>query len=149
MNWLGRVWLRMTRALRGRPRTSVVLAPPRVPPGTSSLSGLLDALDEIGLAHPELFDTDVREQIWAVVEARYVRLNREVVAPQDLGMFSPEANEKLRRALDLHLTNLVMIADVFRLDTKEQRLRTLVSAHAAQQRDATDKGATARMEARR
>ena len=40
-------------------------------------------------------------------------------------MFSPEANEKLRRALDLHLTNLVAIADVFRLDTKEQRLRTL------------------------
>jgi hypothetical protein len=89
------------------------------------LSGLLDALDEIAEAHPELLDTDVRERMSSVIERRYVKLDLSFKVPGDLGMFSATANEKLRAALEQHLTNLTTIADIFKLDTETKRLRTL------------------------
>ena len=112
-------WLR--RLFGAPPRLSA----PTVPPGTSALAGLLDALEEVAEQHAEVFDTDVREQIWEVVEQRYVRRTRGYVIPATLGMFTDEGNARLRAALEHHLKNLVAIADAFRLDTEVQRLRTI------------------------
>ena len=98
---------------------------PGTPPGSSSLSGLLDGLEEVGEAHPELFDTDVRERLWTVVERRYVQLDRAYEIPRDLGMFSEDGNALLHAALEQHVGNLVAIASAFRLDTEAKRLRTL------------------------
>jgi hypothetical protein len=50
------------------------MGPSSTRPGSSSLSGLLNALDEIAEEHAELLDTDVRERVWEVVERRYVKL---------------------------------------------------------------------------
>jgi hypothetical protein len=118
-------WIRRRLHRRRKDSPDRVPASPSVPPGTSSLSGLLNALDEIAEAHPELLDTDVRERIWEVVEHRYVKLDPTYEIPTDLGMFSEQANGRLRSALEHHLKNLVTIADIFRLDTPAKRLRTL------------------------
>jgi hypothetical protein len=98
---------------------------PITPPGSSSLSGLLDALEEVAEAHPELFDTDVRERLWTVVERRYVRLDLGYEIPNDLGMHTEGANLRLRAVLEQHLKNLTTIAEIFKLDTEAKRLRTL------------------------
>jgi len=89
------------------------------------MSGLLDALDEIAEVHAELLDTAVRERLWEVVEHRYVKLDATYQIPEQLGMFSEAANRRLRAALEHHLTNLVTIAEIFKLDTEAKRLRTL------------------------
>jgi len=103
----------------------VVPKPSSVPPGTSSLSGLLDALEEVAEAHSELFDTEVRERMWEVVEGRYVRLDDHYEIPEDLGMFTKDGNLRLRAVLEQHLKNLATVAEVFELDTEAKRLRTL------------------------
>lgn len=100
---------------------------PTTPPGSSSLSGLLDALDKVAEEHEELLDTDVRERLWEVIERRYVKLDPTYEIPEDLGMFSEAGNRKLRAALEQHLRNLVAIAECFRLDTETKRLRTLLN----------------------
>jgi hypothetical protein len=125
MNWLRRLVSRLSGQASRQPRADP--RPPSVPPGTSSLAGLLDALEEVAESHPELLDTDVREQLWDVIERKYVHLDRQYTIPEDLGMFSPEANSMLRRVLDHHLNNLVTIADLFRLDTEAERLRTILN----------------------
>jgi hypothetical protein len=101
--------------------------PPTVPPGTSSLSGLLNALDEVAREHEELLDTHVRERVWLAIERRYVKLDATYEIPEDLGMLSTTGNRKLRVALEQHLGNLVAIAEAFRLDTETKRLRTLLN----------------------
>ena len=118
-------WFHRLLRRQAEPAARVEARPSSVPPGTSSLSGLLDALDEIAQAHPELLDTDVRERVWSVVEQRYVELDPTYEIPQELGMFSEGANRRLRAALEHHLKNLVTIAQIFKLDTRAKRLRTL------------------------
>ena len=93
-------------------------------PGTASLSGLLDGLESVGEAHPELFDTDVRERLWTVIERRYVQLDSAYEIPSDLGMFSDEGNARLRTVLHQHVGNLVAIAEAFQLDTEAKRLQS-------------------------
>jgi hypothetical protein len=104
-----------------------------VQPGTSSLAGLLDALEQVAEAHAEVFDTDVRERIWEVVECRYVRLDHSYEIPADLGMFSEQGNRTLRAALEHHLRNLVTVAEVFKLDTDAKRLRSFQNASVKSQ----------------
>ncbi|MBN2382563.1 hypothetical protein JXQ70_06755 [bacterium] len=117
-----REWLRqnVSFSLWGPPR-------PTIPPGTSSLSGLLDALDEIAQEHTELLDSDVRKRLWQVIERRYVKLDATYEIPQDLGMASEAGNRRLRAALAQHLGNLIAIAEAFRLDSEAKRLRTLLN----------------------
>ena len=100
---------------------------PTNPPGSSSLSGLLDALEEVAEQHREIFDTDVRERMWEAIQHRYVRLERAYDIPLDLGMFSEDGNRHLRQALDQHLHNLVATAGIFTLDTEAKRLQTISS----------------------
>jgi hypothetical protein len=98
---------------------------PTPPPGSSALSGLLDALEEVAEQHEEIFDTDVRERMWEVIQHRYLRLEPGFAIPADLGLFSNAGNRRLREALEHHLRNLVAVADVFALDTEDKRLRTI------------------------
>src|SRR3954468_11431534 len=71
--------------------------------GSSALSYLLESLEEIGEGHPELYDTDVRERLWDLVDHRIMQGDSNYPVPSDFGMFSEAANRKLHEALSRDL----------------------------------------------
>jgi hypothetical protein len=119
LNWIFGPTEPPIRITRRQPR-------PDNPPGSSALSGLLCALDEVAEQHAEIFDTDVRERMWEVIQRRYLRLEPGFAIPAQLGMFSEAGNRRLRETLEHHLLgNLLAVADAFGLDTEAKRLRMI------------------------
>jgi hypothetical protein len=116
-------WLLPRRFYRGHSHASV----PEVAatPGGAELRSLLDALEEVGDKHSELFDTDVREHLWAAIERKYVQLDHAYELPNAFGMFSEAGNSELRAVLAQHLANMVAAAEVYQLDTAAKRLDSL------------------------
>lgn len=92
--------------------------------GSSSLAGLLEALEKISEQHPELFDTDVRERAWDVVYHRVILAEKSFQIPKKLGLFSEAANQKLVDVLQHHLNNLSTAFEVCGLKTKEDRIHS-------------------------
>ena len=67
----------------------------------------LDDLEAIGERHEEVYDTDVRERLGERIEELFVARARGPELDLDLGMFSPEGNELVGRALLRFLTAAV------------------------------------------
>lgn len=113
-------WLLPSRFYRGHSHTSV----PDLSQGTRSSEphAFLDDLEKVGERHSELFDTDVREQLWAVIERKYVKLDHAYEIPQSFGMFSEAGNSELRAVLVLHLAKLIKLAQTDNLDSGTKRL---------------------------
>jgi hypothetical protein len=86
------------------------------------MAALLDDLDELAEAHPEVLDSDVRERMWEVVQASLIRQVATAQIPSELGMFTPEGNEQLHDVLAANLARLRETFAVFRLDTPAKRL---------------------------
>jgi hypothetical protein len=97
--------------------------------GSSSLAGLLEALEDIAEAHPETLDTDVRERIWDVVRHRIILADSGFIIPTDLGLSSEAANRKLSAALQHHLNNLATAFEVCGLKTERERLHSFQNPH--------------------
>lgn len=91
------------------------------PVAWSSMAALLEDLEAIGAEHDELFDTDVRERMWAIVDAALIKQTTEIAVPAELGMFTAEGNAKLRAALEFNLTRLRQVFAIFQLDTEQKR----------------------------
>ena len=81
----------------------------------------LDALEAIGAEHEEVYDTDVRERVGAVIEQVLVAKSQPVTVPGELGMFSPEGNRLVREALAAYLGDAVPRADALELDEAARR----------------------------
>jgi len=94
------------------------------PVAWSSMASLLEDLEKIGDEHPEIYDTDVRERMWTVVERVLIKGETGFVIPADLGMFSDEANQRLRAVLDENLRRLETTFRTFELDTEAKRLNS-------------------------
>jgi len=101
------------------------------PVGWSSIAALLEDLESISKDHEEIFDTDVREQMWTFLESRFIHWNKETPIPQKFGMFTPEGNEKIRSAFERNTEHLDTIIDVFRLDTYEKRKQSFTNPKLA------------------
>ncbi len=101
------------------------------PVGWASLAWLLEDLELIAIEHEEIFDTDVREQMWSFLEARFIRLNKNASLPESFGMFTDEGNDKVREAFARNTENLDTIIDIFSLDTYEKRKITFKNARLA------------------
>ena len=69
----------------------------------SVLVRFLDELEAIGETHEEVYDTDVRDRLAAHIESAFVDAAGELPTSTDLGMFSAEANERVKSALDRFL----------------------------------------------
>jgi len=61
------------------------------PHAGSSMAAFLEALEGIADIHSEIFDTDVRERMWQVVDRTLITQTSSLDVPDELGMFSPEA----------------------------------------------------------
>jgi hypothetical protein len=64
------------------------------------LAKLLQNLEHIGERHGEVCDSDVREQMRAVISNGFVRQVPEYAIPESFGMFSEEGDRLVRQALE-------------------------------------------------
>ena len=80
----------------------------------------LDALEAIGAEHEEVYDTDVRERLAAVIEQRLITKSNEVDVPDELGMFSG-VGQLVRAALVSYLAEASARADALNLDESARR----------------------------
>lgn len=88
------------------------------------MAALLDELDDVADQHDELFDTDVRERLWAVVDDVLICRRSPLRVPEELGMFTDEGNRKLRSVLEQHLPQLRDAFETLGVDTPERRLKS-------------------------
>jgi hypothetical protein len=86
------------------------------------LLDLLNALAAIGNEHEELFDSEVRERMGNAVFHGFVKPVSDFVVPEDLGMFSAEANARVKRALETYIAAARQEAESLGLVTFHQRL---------------------------
>jgi hypothetical protein len=86
-----------------------------------SLVGLLDALDAIAADHEEVYDTDVREQMAALIEQRLIANVDGGYVPDEFGMFSADGNQRVRATLTRYLAEAMPRADALNLDEAARR----------------------------
>ena len=110
--------------------------PPRGPV-TAALAALLDDLDDLAQRHPEVLDTDVREQLREVIEEGYLRLSPAYEVPPELGMFTPEGTASLRSLLARHVPALAAAAKAQDASSEEARLRLFEDRAVTSRRGST------------
>lgn len=101
----------------------------------TALERCLNALERLGKKHRELFDTDVKEQMFDVLERGFVQASAEYELPATVGMFSPEANAKARDILGRFLKAVAPMAGKPGFDTPEARLLALEESDAQSRND--------------
>lgn len=112
-------------------------APPERPVAWSAMASLLDDLDDIAAEHEELFDTDVRERLWAVVEEALIKGRSQTPVPQRFGMLTEEGDQRVRRAMEQHVARLRDVFETFGLDTPERRRKSFHNAALRSERGRT------------
>lgn len=85
------------------------------------MASLLEDLEAIGEDAEELYDTAVRERLWALADAYLIRQSAPLSVPDDLGMFSAEANQRLKSVLEAHLPRLDHVFRTLGQETEKQR----------------------------
>ena len=91
----------------------------------AELRKLLERLEQIGEAHPELFDSDVRQSMSNVLVDGLARMKPDFTVPAFLGMYTPEGDEKVRTALASFLDVARPLAIEKGLTTFHQRLAAI------------------------
>jgi hypothetical protein len=81
----------------------------------------LDALEAVGIEHEEVYDTDVRERLAAVIDQRLITKANVDDVPDELGMFSPQGNLLVPAALVSYLAEAGTRADELNLDERARR----------------------------
>src|SRR5262245_46386651 len=87
-----------------------------------ALKQLIDDLDAIFEEHEELGDTDVREQMAMAIHHALIAPEPDYALPKAFGMFSEEANSRVREALDAFLEDPEIVAAKESLSTPQARL---------------------------
>jgi hypothetical protein len=89
------------------------------------LRKLLERLEEIGDEHSELFDSDVRDAMGDALVDGLARLKPGFTLPVTFGMFSADADEKVRAAIQTFLDVARRLAVEEGLATFHQRLAAI------------------------
>src|SRR5256885_1293395 len=88
-----------------------------------ALKQLLDDLEALGMEHMDVEDTDVREQMYAVVYHGFIEQTPGFELPATFGMLEEEGNQAVRDALTRFLGTAVPEAKKLGLAKPEQRFR--------------------------
>ena len=104
------------------------------PVGWSSTAWFLGDLEAIGDEHEEIYDTEVRENLWSYLEARFIKYDKEAPLPSSFGMFTEDANEKIRQVFAHNASRLDTIIEVFELDTVEKRKTSFTNSKLTTER---------------
>ena len=112
---------KLARALEQSAERSTPVSRVEKPGAWSSMAAFLEDLEEVSDAHAELFDTEVRERLWTIIDSVLIIQTSPVEIPEELGMFSAEGNAQLRDVLDKNLRRLIQVFDALDLDTERKR----------------------------
>src|SRR5882724_886739 len=83
---------------------------------------LLDMLEAIGSTHGEIYDTDVREQLFEAVYNGFIVPEANYKLPARFGLYKPEANAQVRAALSKYIAAANEAAEAKGLVTPRDRL---------------------------
>src|SRR5690349_17514225 len=86
------------------------------------LQQLLEALEEIGKQHSELYDTDVREQVFEAVYNGFIEPRSGYVLPAKYGLYDEAANAAVRAAIARYIAQAGAHAAATGVDTPRARL---------------------------
>ena len=91
------------------------------PVAWSTMATFLEDLEKVGDNYPELYDTDVRERLFVLIDDTVLKRRKAVNVPEYLGMSSEEANAELRKVLEENITRINEVFDIFELNSEEKR----------------------------
>ena len=86
------------------------------------LKNLLDQLEGIGEDHEVLFDSDVRQNMSNAIVEAFVRSRKDYAVPDNLGMFSDEANDAVKSVIVRYIADASRKADEIGLLSFHARL---------------------------
>lgn len=69
------------------------------------LRKLLNHLDQVGVDHEELYDTECRQHLSNAVVDGFVRGQSEYILADDFGLHKAEANREVRKALTAYIAD--------------------------------------------
>ena len=88
----------------------------------NQLLALLEALSRIGSDHPELYDSEVREQIGDAIMESFVRAHSDFTIPNEFGMYTFGANQLVRAALAKYISDASAEARAAGIESFHDRL---------------------------
>ena len=91
------------------------------PVAWSAMAGFLEDLEKVGEEHGEIYGTRVRERLWEIADGYLLKQSQRLSITGALGMFSAEAEDELKAALEKNLPLLKEVFDSFGLDTEAKR----------------------------
>ncbi len=83
---------------------------------------LMEKLEAIGARHEELYDTEVREQMFKAVHGGFLIPQADFTMPRDFGMFSEEGNTRVGDALSEYIVGAYKRAAKINLQVPNKRL---------------------------
>jgi hypothetical protein len=86
------------------------------------LRDLLNRLGQVGVAHEEIYDTECRDRMSNAVFDGFIRPVDGFVLPSDFGLYSPDANARVREALARYIVDATRKATGLQLKSFHQRL---------------------------
>jgi hypothetical protein len=86
------------------------------------LQTLLEDLDAVMEEHEEIGDTEVSIQMTKAIHEGFIAPKPNFMLPHQFEMFTPQANRKVRAALQRFLRKASKVAEVEGLDTAQARL---------------------------
>ncbi len=121
-------YLRTRREARTATHTGAVQGfTPSTMPGSSTVAALLEDLEALAEEHPEMLDTMVRETLWTALDRAVIRRETGFSLPAEFGLFSDNANLRLRRLLLRFIEAFEQIGALGGLDTPERRRACLLN----------------------
>lgn len=88
----------------------------------NQLLALLEDLWNIGSDHAELYDTEVREQLGNAIMEGFVRANSDFGIPNDFGMYSSDANLRVKTAIAKYVSDASAEARALGIESFQDRL---------------------------
>lgn len=83
---------------------------------------LLDTLEKIGSTHGEIYDTEVREQMFDAVYQGFIAPQPNYLLPERFGLYDAEANQLVRAALTKYIAGANEAAEAKGLVSPSARL---------------------------
>jgi hypothetical protein len=86
------------------------------------LRDLLNRLGQVGEHHEEIYDTECRDRMSNAVFDGFIRRLDGFVLPSDFGLYSPDANARVREALATYIAEASVQAPALQLRSFHERL---------------------------
>jgi hypothetical protein len=84
------------------------------------LKKLMETLEDIGHEHSEIYDTDVREQLFEAVLKGFIKPQAGYALPDTYGLYEAEGNQRVKQALERYIIVASQLAEKAGLNARER-----------------------------